>query len=286
MLGVPPWVWVIAVIVVVIVVRARFHTEFRGICRRVREELTEYLQSRCPEAQVLREEMGNLVVRMPGGEEHVWEMADVYTEVMRLPGKGADPQARARVYEQAVRVLFPPEPITGPLNLEAHGTSIKPRLVRPGGEALPDGALQTPVPGLPLSEIFVLDRPGDMRYLTEQDASDLGLDAAGLHRLALENLGKEFPRDMVATPLEGQGSAVQMNDTFDAARLLLIPECLEPGQSVLALLPHRDMLLLLPAEMADDPQKLAEGMKLLDCEQHPPLLSQAVRVKREGFQAL
>jgi hypothetical protein len=287
MLGVSPWVWVVVIVVAFIVLRARaLYTRFRRMCRGVREELTQYLQSRYPDAQVLREEKDNLVVRMPGGEERVWEMEDVYVEVARLPGMGADPQDRSRVYEQAVRVLFPPEPITGPLQLEAHGASIKPRLVRAqdGGEPLPDGAVRTTVPGLPLAEVYVLDRPGDMRYLTERDASDLGLDPEELRRVALENLRKQFPREMVATALEGEGSAVQLNDSFDAARLLLVPECLEPGQEVLALAPHRDMLVLMPAELAEDPENLNEGMKLLGCENHPPLLDRPVRVTPEGFQ--
>ena len=61
------------------------------------------------------------------------------------------------------------------------------------------------VPGLGLVTVYVLDLPHGRRYLTEQDASDLGLDAAGTHRLALENLRQNFPREMVTDALAGDG---------------------------------------------------------------------------------
>ena len=42
----------------------------------------------------------------------LWEMAEAYTAVAQLPGMGADPQARRKVYQDAVNVhsfLFTPE---------------------------------------------------------------------------------------------------------------------------------------------------------------------------------
>src|SRR5262249_49093699 len=162
----------------------------------VREELTEWVPRRFPGVAVTGERLGNLVVRMEDGTERIWKMADVYTAVAQLTGMGQDPAERARVYEQAAQGLFPPEALTAPLSLAAHGGRIKPRLVRP--ESLPglvEGgeALHVPVPGLELDVVYVLDIPPGSRVLTFRDAADLGLDPAALHRTALENLRRHFP---------------------------------------------------------------------------------------------
>jgi hypothetical protein len=105
--------------------------------------------------------------------------------------------------------------------------------------------------------------------------------------LALDNLGRDFPPDLIASVLGGSGgSAVQLGDSLDGTRLLLLPERLQPGEALTALAPHADMLLCLPATMLDDPEKLAEGLRLLECDGHPPLLDRPVRVTREGFELI
>jgi hypothetical protein len=223
---------------------------------------------------------------MPDGTERVWEMADVYADVARLPGMGADPAQRAAVYRQAGAALLAPA-AGAPLNAETHGAWIKPQLVTPegpSGVSAGSGLVRLPLEELGLVTVYVLDLPSGGRYLTEGDLAALGLDEAGVHRLALDNLGKAFPREMVSTALSGEGSAVQFNDSFDAARLLLIPDLLEEGQEVIALAPHRDMLLLVPAEQ--DPEMLREGLKQLGCEGHPALLDQPVQVTNQGFRLL
>jgi hypothetical protein len=287
MLGLPVGVWVMLGIVVVLAVLARvFYSRWRGMCRSVREDLTRLLPEKHPEAKVLREEMGNLVVQMQDGSERVWEMADVYAEVARLPGMGRDPQDRTRVYHNAVTALLAPSGEAGPLSLATHGEWIKPLLVPQQAleQSSSDEALHTPLPELGLAVLYVLDVPKGRRHLTRQDGAALGMDAGAVHRLALDNLGENFPREMVQGALEGNGSAVQFGDSLDATRLLLVPGCLQPGQEVLALAPHRDMLLLLPASMLDDPEKLQEGLSMVGCEGHPALLQRPVRVTHTGFQ--
>jgi hypothetical protein len=288
MLGLPLWFWVLAgvVLLVVVVVRS-FYARFRGMCRAVRGELTEYLKAEYPEVQVVGEQQGNLVLRMADGGERVFEMADVYTAVAQLPGMGQDPAARTRIYQQAAAALLPAPPASSrPLAPATHGSRIKPQLVRPEtvtpSEPGP-GVLQTPVPGLELVVVYVLDLPGDSRHLTEQDRAELGTEVAEIHRLALDNLRKDFPRQMVTDAVAGEsGTAIQFGDSFDATRLLLVPECLQTGEELAALVPHRDMLVLLPAAFLQDHEKLREAVGLLDCD-HPPLLGRPVHVTPDGF---
>jgi hypothetical protein len=282
LLGLPLWLWILIALVVLAGV---YVGRFRKMCASVREDLTELLEKQHPQARVLREEMGNLVVHVPDGTERVWEMADIYSSVARLPGLGCDRSQRAGIYHQALAALMAPSG-TGPLRIPEHGRWIKPRLLPADatwGLESDAGIIRVPMQDLGLVKLYVLDLPDAQRHLTERDLADLGIDLPELDRLAVENLGKQFPQDMVASALAGSGSAVQFQDSFDAARLLLLPSMLQEGQELIALIPHRDMLLLLPPDTAADPEKLREGLRELKCAEHPELLDQPVRVTRSGF---
>jgi hypothetical protein len=285
----PGWLWGVLITAGLLFLAVRsFYQRFRGMCRRTREELTALLHQDYPDVSVLREERGNLVIRCEGeGEERVWEMADLYSAVARLPGMGQDSQARHRLYQQAARNMCAPK-VDGPLTLSKHGALIKPQLLPPDGAEAPRAAiLSTEVPGLELAMAYTVDVPHGSRYLTEQDRSDLGLSAAELHELAYSNLGREFPDDLLTQPLSGNsGSALQLADGFDAARLLLLPGKLKPGEALIAVIPHRDMLLLLPASMQDEPDRLSQGLEMLACDEHPALLRRPIRVTPAGFQIL
>jgi hypothetical protein len=283
------WLWLLLGIVLLVVFWVRsYYKRFRGTCRLVREELAEFVPREYPGAEVTGERQGNLVLRMPGGAERVWEMADVYASVVRLLGMGRDPEARAGVYRQAAAAFFAPDPAQPPA-LATHGRWIKPQLVPPSilGQASSQGPIaHTPVPGLDLETVYVLDLPQAARPLTEQELAGLGMDLAELRRLAFDNLRANFPREMVATAQGESGSAIQLGDGFDAARLLLVPEFLPEGGELVALIPHRDLLVLLPASILQDPDRLRQGMQQLDCENHPPLLDRPVRVTAAGFEVV
>src|SRR5262245_29709864 len=131
MLGLPVWFWVIVAILALPVLAVwLFYSRFRKMCRAVRSEIGPFLCETHPDFAVVGERQGNLLVRHPDGAERIWEMADVYVDVARLPGMGADPIARREIYAQAVEQLLnpPPDP-SQPLSLATHGGRIKPQLV-------------------------------------------------------------------------------------------------------------------------------------------------------------
>jgi hypothetical protein len=193
---------------------------------------------------------------------------------------GGDLGARATVYEQVLDT-------SGPLVLSTHGSRIKPLLIPRQflNAAVPSP--QTPIPSLGLVVVYALDLPRNPRFLLEQDLRELGTEISQLHGLALDNLRRDFPQQLVADALAGeQGSAFQANDYFDAARLLLVPEFLAPKQELIALIPHRDVLVLLPGTVRQDEGKLRESMRALECGNHPPLLDRPVLVTMSGFEII
>jgi hypothetical protein len=280
MLGLPLWLWVIAgAFVLVAAVAQWFYSRYRTMCRTVRDELARFLESNYPGVQLTWQQQGNLEVRNANGGHRVLDMADVYVAVGRLPGMGRDP-ARARVYQRVLDT-------SGPLVLSAHGKRIKPLLIPPQilNPAVPGP--QTPIPGLGLVVIYALDLPGNPRFLLEPDRQELGIEVPELHRLALDNLRKDFPQQLVLDAVASQsGAAFQAKDFFNAARLLLVPEFLQSNQQLIALIPHRDILVLLPGSARQDEGKLRESMRALECDGHPPLLDRPVLVTHSGFEII
>ena len=270
--------WIVLGVLVVIILTVRsFYSRFRGMCRRVREDLTQRVQAEIPGVMEVREHLGNLVLRMEDGSERVWEMTDVYAEMARVPGMGADPQAREAVYQRALTQLR---------TFRFTDGRVRPQLVPLSAiQADANGTLYTEIPGLPLAAIYVRADPAGPVVLTRENAPGAAADLAETHRQSLEALRSDFPRDALASALDGgSGSALQLADGYDAARLLLLPGSLPDGEAVVALVPHRDMLLLLPDAMREDPEKLQEGMRMLSEDHgHPPLLQQPVRVTPDGF---
>jgi hypothetical protein len=283
---------ILAILALPVVAVWLFYSRFRKMCRTVRSEIGQFLREQHPDLAVVGEQQGNLLVRQPDGAERVWEMVDVYTAVARLPGMGTDATARRGVYARAVEQLLNPAPDPSqPLSLATHGDRIKLQLVTAEfykQAAPPSGAPHTAVPGLAdLLAVYVLDLPGGPRYLSEDDRGNLGIDVTEMHRLALEHLRRDFPRQMVTdVVMGGNPSAIQFQDSFDAARLLLMPEILEGDEELIALIPHRDMLLVLPASMRNEPDKLKQAAETLKCADHPPLLERPIRVTRSGFEII
>jgi hypothetical protein len=293
MLGLPVWLWVIfAILAMPVLVVWFLFSRFRKMCRAVRGEIGQYLREQHPEFEVVGERQGDLLVRHKDGAERKWQMADVYAAVGGLPGMGADQAARRGIYARAVEQLLSPKPDRSqPLSMATHGDRIGLHLVSAEfyKQAAPlSGAPHTPVPGLDgLLTVYVLDLADGLCYLSESDRSLLGIDAAELHRLAIEHLRRDFPRQMITGVLTGGNpSAIQFQDSFNAARLLLIPEHLKENEELIALVPHRDMLLLLPAAMRQEPAKMDQAVKTLECGDHPRLLDRPVRITRNGFEVI
>jgi hypothetical protein len=281
MLGLPVWVWVIAVALVVVAAVARwFYARYRAMCRTVRDELSRFLESHYPGVQRTWQPQGDLELRAANGGHRVIDMADVYVAVGRLPGMGRDPAARAAIYQRALDRNGPPV-------LSLHGKRIKPLLVPRQflNPAVPSP--QTPIPGLGLVVVYAIDLPGSPRFLLEQDRQELGIELSELHLLALDNLRKDVPQQFVLDVVAGKsGSAFQAADFFNAARLLLVPEFLQSNQELVALVPHRDILVLLPGSARHEEGKLRESMRELQCGDHPPVLDRPVLVTQSGFEMI
>jgi hypothetical protein len=79
-------------------------------------------------------------------------------------------------------------------------------------------------------------------------------------------------------------AAIKMMDSFDAARLLIVPEQLREGEELIALIPDRDTLTLVAVPKDGDWGPLRKLARVPDSEHL--LLDRPVRVRRGGFEAV
>ena len=249
------WGWAgLGVIGFVALVLASWRSYRRG----VRQQLVEYLRAHAPEVQVVAVHADRLELRLEGGaaEGGTFYLTRLYQAIAELPsGQTAEENQAAReaLYDGVVKALRDCAPGLDGLDAEAERPNVLPRLMHDGGvsqlrraieasgQRLP--VLPTGAPGL--SIVFVLDREAAVAYLTEDLLGKLGLTPEQALALARTNLAKRFSRDVVRQAVTGGAfNVVKSGDTFDAARLLLVPEYLEAGESLAAVVPDRDTLVL------------------------------------------
>ena len=95
-----------------------------------------------------------------------------------------------------------------------------------------------------------VDGEGSVRFLVDGDLKALGLSQAELSAQAKKNLARTTSVEMLRGGLTAL-LAVNTGDSFDAARLLLVPDALRPGEAVAASVPDRDLLILSPVPPGD-----------------------------------
>lgn len=172
------------------------------------------------------------------------------------------------------------------LSLKADGAYLLPRLVSADYLANLKVVLHQPLGTTGLQVTWVRDGEGSVRYLTPSDLNALGLTRLALDAMAKKNLARTTSVEMLRGGLTSL-VAVRRGDSFDAARLLLVPDALKPGEAVQAAVPDRDLLILAPVPRDGDwapSRSAARAAREGSLPDVPGLLDRPLRVTREGFE--
>jgi hypothetical protein len=259
--NIPWWGWAAGVVVALFALVRRSAVRHHA---RVEQELVYYLQECFPSLSFVRQEGRTMVIKHEGGRELHLYMRPLYLGISRT----RDRSQRRALYDQTARALVeqaapsPPDP-----------AKLRPRLVPESKlPELPSRRLE----GLGLRIAYVLDAPVSVRYVTAEVASQLGLDEPALYARALANLA--IPGELVRGPLEKRAmTVVKTRDGHDAARLLGVPAHLRDDESLLALIPDVNTLVLVAGAEPASLSKLARNAE------GEPLFDGVVRVTRDGF---
>ena len=246
----------------------------------LRREFRAYLTQKRPDLTVTCETSGALSLRGSSGEDlGTLFLHRIYRDAPQ------DRHGREALFDIVISTLSEGESLAqlGPDDR----LRVMPRIVNAHDLAGLNRQLATDVPSVPLgvadlSVVFVLDNKNSVAYLSSAAFSELSLDSAtAALKLAKENLGRLFDGALVRNSVEKPDlNVVKSLDSYDAARLLLVPEFLKPGETLAAMIPDRDTLVLMQAPNDGDWNGLT---KLARNAAGEPLFRKPILVTSEGL---
>lgn len=253
--------------------------------RDVRRQVLELLRQEHPEVTVVREATTELDLRFEDGSTGTIGLTNLYTGLAMNGQRTPDAQSEAiRVFVKGV--LTAGAGVDAPLSLAAHGERLLPRL------AVTDFAAEAARQGKPLVSrpagvdglliVYVLDSEQAVMYLGEDRLGELGIDAEALHERAMANLRRQPIAAMVRDVVDRQQvTMVRLADSYDATRLLLVPEALGEGEELVAVIPDRETLGLLPVP-AENAWPAVRKLARTPASPYR-LVDRPLRVTRAGF---
>jgi hypothetical protein len=268
----PLWVWILFAIGVAVLFARRTVRAYR---REVRVQFVAWLAKEHPDWTVRTIDDFRLAVTIPAIGETPIGLGRLFTTIAATRDRTA--AARAHHYEAFAR------PLADQVIVPEDAARLRPRLVT--REWLDVVPADQPVLHRPLGETglyvaYVLDSPRTVTFVTEVQRAQLGLDADAVHARALANLRATFDPSASRDALAGSGLVtLKTADSFDAARLLLIPETLAAGEAVAACVPDRDTLVLSAV-----PKDWETLVPLARTAAGPPLLARPLLVTRAGIE--
>jgi hypothetical protein len=251
----------------------------------VRRDFVEYLRTNAPDVEVLGVREREISVRTRAGGEGLLSLHNLFAAVAKIDA--TDRAGREAVFSRFVGMLR--QGGNAATLTDSDRERVRPRLVNePFLTRLRGQVKDATIPAVPsgvpgLSVVFVLDSPDSVAYVNDRHLTDLNLSEVDALALAKANLSRAFDRNVVRGVLsDGSLSVIKTGDTFDAARLLLVPDVLEPGQSIAALIPDRNTLALTVVPPDGDWTGLRKLARSADGD---PLWPEPLLVTRDGIAA-
>lgn len=148
------------------------------------------------------------------------------------------------------------------------------------------GLVSRQVDGTDLLEILVLDSSESVAFVTTGLLEELQLTRDEAFQVASGNLQLRLPENVVRGVLEeNQMPMIQTLDGFDAARVLVLPGRLKDGETIAAVIPDRDTLVLLAVPPDKDTDEFWSGLANFpgSDESSPTITNRPLRVTRDGI---
>lgn len=240
------WGWVVAIVVAIVTGIKYSINRYRDDLRR---EFLEYVRTRRPDIKVVRESRESVSLQNEDGSDiGVLYLHRIYQEASQIPN--GDVSAKREVFQRLFKALEEGQNASS-LDPERDRERVRLRLLPES--RLRDLRQQTKVelPARPVVDglfaVVVLDNENSVAYANADHLQELDLDLDAALALAVDNLAATFTADTVRTTLDKPTiSVLKSMDTYDASRLLVVPRFLGEGESLAAMIPDRDTLVLAP----------------------------------------
>lgn len=268
--------WLVMLVAAFLILAVAAMLNRRAVLRR---EFKAFLRERRPDLQVAAETSHALVLATPDGASA--GTLSLYRLYREAPVDKAD---RPALYERLVGSLSDADALAR-LGPDSQGR-LMPRIVNDRFLADIRREVGDDIPAIPfgvdgLSAVLVLDNENSVAYLNSAQLGAIGVDPRSGLPIAEANLARLFAADPVrAAVTAGKVSVIKSRDTYDAARLLLVPQHLGDGEQVAALIPDRDTLVLARVPPDGNWARLHELAKNAERE---PLFTKALLVTAQGI---
>ena len=279
--------WILGALAVLILGFFVMFASWKHYRTSIRNDFLAYLGEERPQLRVEDVDSDRIVIGTEDGGQGVLFLDRLYSASTSI--RLEDKEGLRELFAQFADTITEGQQALS-VDAERDRGRIYPRIVR--SDWAVEAARQVgsdPLPCVPLGPegldvVFVLDNEHSVAYLQREQLADLGMSPEEVFDLAVANLGRSFQPDAVRPIVEeGSMSVVKSEDTYDAARLLLIPDSLRDGEAVAALIPDRDTLVLVPVPDNGDWRSLT---KLARSANGDPLWLEPLLVTRQGVAAV
>lgn len=244
-------------------------------------EFVEYLRKHRPDLKVASVTPDTITIGGRGSGD-LSVNADRIRETV-AQGKGSR-RHRDKTFAQFAAVIDECSAASRPLSLAKDRSRLRPRLVSKSfyqAASLKNPPIMRLLEPLGLPLLYALDSPNSVAFLYPNGLAELGIDEGSVFEIAMENLRSPSFQEIVRSVVtERKAVRVCTMDSYDAARMLLIPEILETREAVAACIPDRDSLFICPEP--------ADWSSLLEIARTPAsdrlILDRPVRITRMGFE--
>jgi len=247
---------------------------------KIAKEYIAYIRNKHPEITIIRLNKNSLTLKFESGDEVEGFFENIYHSCANVNTT----EARQTVYEKFITGLLEGPKNNEFISLATHGSKIMPRLAPRAILADLNKSGEAPCrsfAGTGLIITYVIDYPNSVAYISGKQLEELDITEDSLYQLAMTNLAQRFSEQVVFDVLEKKTiSVIKTMDSYDATKILLLPQYLPEDAEIVALIPDRDTLAITTIPADGDWSGLK---KLAGTAAGRPLFKFPLLVRRTGF---
>ena len=250
----------------------------------LRRELADFLAEMFPQFEVTEQRDDSLIAVGPEGGEHQLFFGNIHSAINSLVEN--TPEKRREIYDSFTRAMTSTESLLDS-TAERLAKQLMPRIIHIDQLRGMVSQVDVPIPhrtlgAMPLVAVYVIDLPESVAFVNADTAAKLEMKEPDMYQRSLHNLDPEgvFSNN-VREFKSGHIAVVKTGDSFDAARLLLVPPAMPDNTIICAAIPDRDTLVLAVLEddsvfeAVDQMAKIPGGERII--------YDQAIEVRPTGF---
>lgn len=250
----------------------------------LRRELVDFIAETFPQFEVTEQRDDSLVAIGPEGGAHQLFFANIYSAVNSLTENTGE--NRREIYDSFTRAMNSTESLIDS-TAERLAKQLMPRIIHTDHLRGMLSQVEVPIPhrtlgAMPLVVVYVIDLPESVAFVNAETAEKLEMKEAEMYDRSLRNLDPEgvFSQN-VREFKSGHIAVVKTGDSFDAARLLLVPAAMPEDLTICAAIPDRDTLVLAVMEDESVFEAVDQMAKIPGSERL--IYDHAIEVRSNGF---